>query len=296
LKRPVEKSSPRDLAAGPELSRRQTIRAEGRLATYPGAEIVLGSEIAGRILAMPVAEKGKVARGDLIAELASGEWAAARDEARAHIAEAESEMEFYQRELARRERLHSRQAGTQVEIDSHRKNLDTATARRDAAIAVLRRCEAILAKTRVVSPIDGVVLFRHVQPGEMAEPGTRLATVADLRRLRIEAEIDEFDVGLIELGARAQISAPAFPGSVWTGVVEEIPDIVVGRKLRPEDPAQLTDTRVLLVKIALGQPTPLKLGQRVEVFLDSAGNRTVANNEAPALEQRPLAPAPAGRP
>jgi multidrug resistance efflux pump len=161
-------------------------------------------------------------------------------------------------------------------------------------MAVLRRCEALLAKSRIVSPIDGVVLFRHVQPGEMAESGTRVATVADLRRVRIEAEVDEFDVGLIELGACAQISAPAFPGCVWTGTVEEIPDAVVGRKLRPEDPAQLTDTRVLLVKIALVQPTPLKLGQRVEVFLDSAGNRRVAKNASPGLEHTPLAPPIAG--
>jgi HlyD family secretion protein len=251
----------------------ETIRAEGRLVAYPGAEVVMGSEIAGRIVAMPVAEKGSVRRGDLITEMSGEEWLAARDEATAHIAEAEAEMAFFQREVARRERLHSLQSGTQLEVDSHRRNLETATARRDAALAARRRSEAMLAKTRVTSPIDGVVIFRHAHPGEIVEPGTRLATIADLRRLRIEAEVDEFDVGLIDLGARAQISAQAFPGRVWMGTVEEIPDAVVGRKLRPEDPAQLTDTRVLLVKITLDQPTPLKLGQRIEVFLNSSRTR-----------------------
>jgi hypothetical protein len=47
--------------------------------------------------------------------------------------------------------------------------------------------------------------------------------------------------------------------------VEEIPDTVVGRRLKPQDPGKPEDTRVLLVKIAFQEPTPLKLGQRVEI-------------------------------
>ncbi len=47
--------------------------------------------------------------------------------------------------------------------------------------------------------------------------------------------------------------------------MEEIPDEVEGRKLKPEDPGKPTDTRVLLVKVAFDEATPLKLGQRVEV-------------------------------
>jgi RND family efflux transporter MFP subunit len=278
---PAQRIVPQEASSDPETPRRETIRAEGRLVAYPGAEVVLGAEISGRILTMPVAEMGKVGRGDLIAKLNEEEWVAACDEASARIAEAESDIEFYEQELARRERLHSLQAGTQLEIDSHRRNLRAATARRNAAMALRRRCEATLAKTRIVSPIEGVVLFRHVQPGEIVEPGTRLATIADLRRLRVEAEVDEFDIGLIELGARAEISAPAFSGRVWSGTVEEIPDTVVGRKLRPEDPAQLTDTRVLLVKIALDRPTPLKLGQRVEVFITTSMSRTKPAEKPP---------------
>jgi hypothetical protein len=63
------------------------------------------------------------------------------------------------------------------------------------------------------------------------------------------------------------IVAEGFPGASWRGLVEEIPDTVVGRRLRPEDPGRPIDSRVLPVKIAFGEPTPLKLGQRVEVEL-----------------------------
>jgi HlyD family secretion protein len=59
-----------------------------------------------------------------------------------------------------------------------------------------------------------------------------------------------------------------YDGKSWRGRVEEIPDAVVGRKLEPQDPCKPEDTRVLLAKIALLEPTPLKLGQRVEIRID----------------------------
>jgi RND family efflux transporter MFP subunit len=276
----LSRSSPEPAAAG-DRAAPELIRAEGRLVAYPGAEVVVGAEISGKILAVLVQEKAWVHRGDLLAELNGAEWAAARDEAQARIAEAEAEMAFYQKELERSERLLSRQSGTQFEIDSQRLHLRTATARRVAAQAAKRRWEAMLVKTKITTPIDGVVLFRHIHPGETVDAEARIATIADLKRLRIEAEVDEFDVGVIEHGARARIAAQAFPGRVWMGTVEEVPDAVVGRKLRPEDPAQLTDTRVLLVKIALDKPTPLKLGQRIEVFLETSQSRAAPSEIAP---------------
>ena len=56
-----------------------------------------------------------------------------------------------------------------------------------------------------------------------------------------------------------------FDGKQWRGTIEEIPDAVTSRRLKPLDASKPIDTRVLLVKIALNEPTPLKLGQRVEV-------------------------------
>jgi hypothetical protein len=87
-----------------------------------------------------------------------------------------------------------------------------------------------------------------------------------LNRTRIEAEVDEFDAGHVTVGARVTITAEGFDGQTWEGTVEEIPDCVVGRKLRPDDPGKPVDSRVLAVKIALaGSRPPLKIGQRVEI-------------------------------
>lgn len=128
-----------------------------------------------------------------------------------------------------------------------------------------REIEARSSRYWLTAPIDGVVTARHAHPGEIARPGTALVTIADLKQLRIEAEVDEFDTSRVALGADVLITAEGFPGASWKGKVEEIPDSVVARRIRPEDPGRPIDARVLPVKIVFSEPTPLKLGQRVEI-------------------------------
>jgi len=257
----------RPATEGPNDSRRRpdSVIAEGRLVTYPGAEVAIAAELAGKIISLPVREKSVVRKGDSIAELNSDELRAWRDEASARIEEADAEIRFFGREVSRTRGLISRRAASDVELDINQRGLDTARAHRQGAIASQRRYDALIAKTRITAPIDGVITARFVQPGETVDVGTRLVTIVDLKRVRIEAEVDEFDIGGITLGADVRVSAEGFPGLTWRGQVEEIPDAVVGRHLRPEDTARPVDTRVLLVKIALLESTPLKLGQRIEV-------------------------------
>ena len=239
--------------------------------TYPGAEVVVATELAGTIVRLPVREKSTVRKGDLIAELGSDELRASRDEAVARVEEADAEARFYEREVERRRVLIARRSASDVELDTNLRGLDVSRARRRAAIAARDRFDAIIAKTRITSPIDGAVIARFADPGETLGIAAPLVTVADLRRVRVEAEVDEIDFAGIAPGAEATVSAEGFPGRTWRGRVEEIPDVVVGRQLRPEDTGRPVDTRVLLVKIALLEPTPLKLGQRVEVQIARPG-------------------------
>jgi HlyD family secretion protein len=242
-----------------------TVIAEGRLVTYPGAEVVVAAELGGTIVRLVVQEKSSVRKGDLIAELRSDELRASRDEAVARIDEAEAEARFYEREVERRRVLIATGAASDVELESNQRGLDVSRARRRGGSAARDHLDAQLAKTRITAPIDGVVIARFANPGETIDAAARLVTLADLTRVRVEAEVDEVDFGGITLGAEATVSAEGFPGQTWQGRVEEVPDVVVGRHLRPEDTGRPVDTRVLLVKIALLVPTPLKLGQRIEV-------------------------------
>jgi RND family efflux transporter MFP subunit len=249
-------------AAAADASR---VIAEGRVVAYPGAEVTVGTEASGLIVRLPVEEKSVVRKGDLIAELNSADLRASRAEAVARVAEADADIRLSERELARDEALFVRRASTPQNIDVNRRALESARARRAAAAATRDRFDALIDKTRILAPIAGVVTARYVHPGETVEPGAQIVKIADLDRCRIEAEVDEFDTASVTLGASVAITAEGYGAAVWPGRVEEVPDSVVARRLRPEDPGRPIDSRVLPVKIVFRGATPLKLGQRVEV-------------------------------
>jgi HlyD family secretion protein len=248
------------------------VMAEGCVVAYPGAEVVVGSEAAGRIVTLDVREGSTVHKGELLAALNADDLNAQLAEAAAKEAEAEADVRFFERESRRDEVLIARRAAAVQDLDAHHWGMETARARRSAAQAEQARCRALFAKTRVIAPIDGVVTARHAHPGEMVGVGDRILTIADLSRLRIEAEVDEFDAARIAPGACVALTAEGHPGTQWRATVEEIPDAVIGRRLRPQDPGRPIDARVLAVKIAFGEATPLKLGQKVEVEFQAAGD------------------------
>lgn len=246
------------------------VRAEGRIVAYPGAEVTVGTDRAGTILRVLVEEQVSVKRGQLLAELDNAEDQAALAEARARLVEAETSVRYFDGEEARTRQLLKDRVTSRQELDRTLQEKDAARARRDVAAASVRRLEATLKKTRLDSPIDGVVIRRFVQPGETVERGAPFLTVADLGRTRVEAEVDEYDASRVHLGDQVLVTAEGYDGGAWRGVVEEIPDAVVPRSLKPNDPGRPSDTRVLKVKVRLAEATPLKLGQRVEVEIRRA--------------------------
>lgn len=246
----------------------QSIIAEGRLASYPGAQVVVSTEVPGTIVALPVQEKDAVRQGQLIAELRADDLKAALREERARIAETDADLKLAFQEISRSERLFAVQMGTRQNLDRAYRDRDSSLARRQTSAAAVAKIETQLAKARILSPITGTVITRNVNLGETVAAGAPLVTIADLTRTRVEAEVDEFDAGKITLGQTVKIRAEGFGDQSWRGVVEEIPDTVDSRRLKPQDPGKPTDTRVLLVKVALKEPTPLKLGQRVQVEVE----------------------------
>lgn len=241
------------------------LKAEGRVVTYPGSEVVVSTDVDGTIVRLLVQEKDVVRKGQLIAELRSDDLRAQIDEATARVAEAESDIHLYEVEVKRAESLWEQKVGTRQAVDRAQRDVDGARARRDTAQANVRALEARLAKNLIYAPISGTVVERHIQQGETMKQGAPIVTIADLGRVRVEAEIDEFDAARIRMGLPVRVTAEGYEGSGWQGAVEEIPDAVTSRRLKPLDPGRPTDTRVLLVKVAFQQKTPLKLGQRVEL-------------------------------
>ena len=238
--------------------------AEGRVVTYPGAEVTVGTDVAGTIETLKVGEKDSVRKGDVIAVIKAHDTHAALSVARARVTEADADIRLFEAEVARAQHLWREDVGSKQAWDKAERDLEASRARRTSAAAEVRRLEALVGKTVITAPIDGVVIARNVHAGETVDSGDELVTIADLKKTRVEAEIDEFDVARIHLGATVNVMAEGFEKG-WRGTIEEIPDSVVNRRIKPQDPSKPIDTRVLLVKVAFAEQTPLKLGQRVEV-------------------------------
>jgi RND family efflux transporter MFP subunit len=247
------------------------VAAEGRVVAYPGAEVRVGAERGGRLVSVLVEEGAAVRKGQLLAEIESDELRAALAEARARVAEAEAEARLAEANLARRHKLAEERILAAHDLDQATHDVETARARVETAKAAVVRYEALLAKSRLAAPIGGTVVSRRVDAGQMVETGDHAFTVADLDRLRVEGEAHEADSQAIALGAEVTITADGYPGRAWRGIVEEVPDSVTLRRIKPQDPSRPTDARVLAVKVAFAEPSPLKLGTTVDLRIAPLG-------------------------
>lgn len=255
-------------SAPPFAPPRGPVAAEGRVVAYPGAEVKVGFERVGRLVRVAVQEGQAVKKGELLAEFESDELRASLAEARARVAEAEAEERLAVLNVERQEKLVAQGVVAVHDRDQATRDIDIARARKETAKATVTRIEAQLRKSYVLAPIAGHVIARRVDAGQTVEAGDAAFTLADLGRVRIEGEAHEADAGGIALGAPVVITAEGYPGRSWKGRVEEIPDSVTLRRLKPQDPSRPTDTRILAVKVAFAEPTPLKLGTTVELKIE----------------------------
>lgn len=242
------------------------IRCEGRVAAHPGADVVLAAEVGGRVVALDVKELDRVKAGQVIARLDDREQGAALAAARARMAELQADVRFAELEQTRMKRLVKDGAVGQRTFDEAESRFALAVARREAAAAQVVQLEAALTKLTVRAPFSGTVVERFAHPGELQTSGAHLVRLVDLDRLRVEAEVDEYDLGRLAVGAPVRMEVEGLPAR-WEGKVEEVPRAVAQRRLKSLDPSRPTDIRVALVKVSLPSGTPLKLGQRVELVI-----------------------------
>jgi RND family efflux transporter MFP subunit len=248
-------------------SRERHIWAEGRVVARPGAEVRVTPEIGGKIASLSLHVKGPVKKGDTVCELASDDHRAALAEAKARIAEADEEIARLEAELSRAVKLHAADLLTAQALERTQHDLSRAQAHRATGLAAVERAQILCTKTRILAPIDGVVVSISARPGETVAISAPLATIVDLASVRVDAEVDELDLGGLEVGAPASIAAEGDARKIH-GRVEELPDTIGPRSLDHEGPGEPQGTRVLLAKVAVDGAKSLRLGQRVEVEIE----------------------------
>lgn len=130
---------------------------------------------------------------------------------------------------------------------------DSAVAAADSAKAAEEGARARLNQMMVRSGINGIVLRRDVEPGDLATPGRALMTLGDPASVRITTTVDERDVPRIRAGQAALMSSDAWPGRVLHGQVREV------------TPGGDPEQRAFRVYIVTDQRLALPLGLTLEV-------------------------------
>jgi RND family efflux transporter MFP subunit len=196
------------------------------------------SLVRNRIIDICYCEGKTVAKGDVLARLDDKEPRAQLDELRAR-------EDFAKREMERVTQLLGRGAAT---IQTHEK---MASDLRQVQALISVQMEK-LAYYTISAPMDGVVLRRDGEVGEIAEAGQVLFRVGVPKPLQIVAEVNEVDVPRVSVGQTALLRTDAFPDSRLEGTVYQI------------TPMGDVVTKTYRIRIALPDDTPLIAGMSVE--------------------------------
>lgn len=218
----------------------------------------------------------RVSKGELLAEIATGEIEQQLAEARANRAQVQSNLQLARTSFERWQGLRQRDAVSQQELDERQNTLKLVQANLAASEAVVQRLELQLSYNRIVAPFSGVVTKRNIDVGSLVDAGNGgapklLFTLSQTDVLRLYVSAPQSVAPSIKAGQEAQVTLSELPGQSFTGKVVRTAGAI--------DPA----TRTLQVEINLPNPDGKLLpGSYVQVALQAAGADkpvlTVPNN------------------
>ncbi len=200
----------------------------------------VGALVSGEILKIYVDYNSEVKKGDLMAVIDQTQILASLEEARASLSAAKENLSSSQKayELAKRnyERykvLYNKNYVSKVDLEGYELTYVNAKSSLNAAEASVVRAQANvdsaeknLSNTKIVSPIDGVVLTRKVSEGQTITAGfstPELFVVAqDMTKMQIEAKVSEADIVKIKPGQHVRFTLDGYVGEKFDGTVRQV--------------------------------------------------------------------------
>lgn len=225
------------------LSRRiisPSILASGFLAHEE--EVMLSSEVIGKVAGLFVEEGDVVHRGELVLQVDDINFIAGLEQSEAavrinsiDIERQEVRIANLSRQFERSKSLHEQKMIGDDEFENIKNQLDlthidlkSSRERLAQSKAQLDQMNDQLSKTKIVSPIDGVITSLDIKVGETAIasstniPGSSLMTIANPASIYAEVLVDEADVATVKVGQRVEIVAIAYPDQPMQGIVRYI--------------------------------------------------------------------------
>jgi HlyD family secretion protein len=214
------------------------VTATGTLSALVTVQV--GSQVSGRIAQLNVDFNSPVKKGDLIAKIDPQLFDAAVEQARANFIEAKGNLSKSkaqavdaQRQLNRSKTLLERQLISQADYDTTETNklaadaqVDVSAGAVEVAKAALHQAQVNLAYTSIISPIDGTVISRNVDVGQTVAASLQaptLFTIAEnLKKMQVDTNVAEADVGRLEPGMIATFTVDAYPNERFQGRIRQI--------------------------------------------------------------------------
>ncbi len=207
----------------------RTVSSTGTLAAVETVEV--GTEVSGTIEKVLVDFNDSVRQGEVLAGLRQDLFVATVKEGKAGVARARAELELAERELVRFETLFKAGYISEQEFLPARLKVAQSRATLVTAEAALQRAETNLENTVIRSPIDGTIIQRSVDAGQTVAASLNTPTLfliaRDLSRMRIEAKVDETDIGFIRQGQSVRFTVQSYPDRDFSGTVRQV-------RLQPE--------------------------------------------------------------
>ncbi|HEY6929536.1 MAG TPA: efflux RND transporter periplasmic adaptor subunit [Thermoanaerobaculia bacterium] len=202
----------------------QTVTASGTLSAVITVQV--GSQVSGIISKLHADFNSKVKKGDPLAELDPTPFQAQVEQQRAALVKAQVDLLNDQIALTRQKRLLDEGLAAQSDYDSAKAAHDGAAALVEQAKASLAQAETNLKYTKIISPIDGVVVARAFDVGQTVAASFQaptLFTIAqDLTKMQVSADVSESDIGQVKVGQPVRFNVDAYPEREFRGSVSQI--------------------------------------------------------------------------
>ena len=260
-------------------------------AVEPLRTVELKSKASGEILAINAENGDNVQRSALLVRIDKRIPTNNLAQAEAALKAAQSRQSIAKLQMERAERLVADNTITDSEFEETALSLSEAEAQLVRARVDVENARIALDDTDVLAPIDGTIIERNVEPGQVISSptqdvggGTLLLRMADLRRVLVRTRVDETDIGKIGDGMQAQVMVSAYPNREFSGYVEKIePLAVVEQNVTMFSVLILLDNPDSLLLPGMNAEVQIKIAEEIEApAVPMAALRTIDDIEATA--------------
>ncbi|BAI71749.1 nodulation protein [Azospirillum sp. B510] len=217
--RPVELTALEVTAVAPR-PLTETVRLSGSVS--PMEQSAVKAEVAARLAEVLVREGQAVRRGEVLARFDTIELTARLNEKQANLEGARAQLVLAERTLAKNRTLNRSNIVSDTSLDQAESGFGFQRAQVDALTAQVELARKALRDAVVVSPIDGMVAVRAVNPGENLAVNAAMFTIVDLSRVEVEATVPAEQVARLAVGQTASLRVEGFGERSFAGRIARI--------------------------------------------------------------------------